>query len=186
MTDVQTHLHEFKMMMEVAHSRTEQQIKEATLRMDGANDAHHKFATELTLRTHEFLQTGIATPVGIGWAGWVHWGERSSFTSYKYFKRVARDAKRPFVYLNGNILTIEKRRYTQPLVAPFLLAGNVVTDKWRIHADPQRSTVVFSCPTYWRIHVRSEEDELLKVWREKCATDRVMRRALRLENYFGR
>lgn len=117
----------------------------------------------------------------------------------KLARKVAAEMKRPFVWASKNFhrtwddaageygpqvfrfgyLSIPKRRYTSPLVAPLQLAAVPFAGHWRMERTPQGNTIQHDHQaTYWNYYFTDEAafDEYLVTMR----TRPEMRAALRL------
>jgi hypothetical protein len=149
-------------------SRVASEIEQAAKRNKEAQ-------TLITEATMKFLQTGIAEPPDERYWGmyWVRWGYRSHFNWHPYFRLLAKDTKRPFVFLQkySPNLTISKRKYTAPLVASLLLAAQ----------NPESGVRMCQNTVNWNFWFTGDNGALLlQHWKDQCAIDPTMRKALRL------
>jgi hypothetical protein len=174
---------EYERLIARAGEITTRNVARATDQAENANNAHSTFVQTLTRATHEYLDTGIAKyPDHEGYVGWVRWGDRSHFNFFSYFKQLAKEHSRPFVWVTHNSTTIriERRKYTEPLVASFLLDG------YRLGVGSSRPPhecpiTYWANPTYWQVNLHDETATArMEMWLNMCRTEPLMRRALRL------
>ncbi len=154
-------------------ARAEKVRKDAIAQLEHVTSQKAEEFQRLSNATHAFLTLGYAE---VSWdkLGYIDvrchgigWGQRG-FHWLRYFREVAREARRPLVTVGANFIRIPRRRYTEPLTAGFaLLAESVVRVE---HATNYR---VF--------HFAYEANSLIDTWKAQCATDPVFRRALRLQ-----
>jgi hypothetical protein len=173
---------EYERLIARAGEITTRNVAQATDRVESANNAHSTFVQTLTRATHEYLETGIASypDYNKGHTGWVRWGDRSYFNFFSYFKQLAKEHSRPFVWVHHNTIRIERRRYTEPLMGPFLLDGERLPDTYtgRLHQHP--ATYIANA-TYWQVYLNGETAAArMEMWLAMCKTEPLMRRALRL------
>lgn len=184
-----TLLKTYTQIQEIATGETQAVIDDANTRMCNAAKRHADATRIITAATMQFLTTGVAqipeqAPYDI-W--WIRWGQRSRFQWYGYFRQLARDAKRPFVSLDGyaRTLTISKRKYLEPVLGPFLLAGREFNRaRWwdtRWPAEPVPPVTWRQNTVNWTFDFWGDPGEQLKQsWLEQCRTNPAFRRALRL------
>jgi hypothetical protein len=175
---------EYERLIARAGEITTRNVAQATDRVESANNAHSTFVQTLTRATHEYLDTGIAKyPDHEGYVGWVRWGYRSSFNFFSYFKQLAKEHSRPFVWVQHNTIRIERRRYTEPLMGMFLLDGYRLGVRSRSPTVDEHTITYWANTTYWQVYLRGETAAARKeMWLNMCKTEPLMRRALRLQH----
>lgn len=124
----------------------------------------------------EYIVTGIAVPQrGSLWVNAeihsIGWGHRG-FNWSSFFRQLAREMERPYVYASAGGVRLPNRRYCDPLLAMWTLTDKGVV---RIHRYTTYTTVG---PTTWE--QRHKFAGLVEGWKRACATEPKMRAALRL------
>lgn len=115
---------------------------------------------------HEMLTTGV-----------LHLKEMPHVpepTFRKIMRAVAREHKRPFVYMQNNTVTLPKQKRLSCLVVPWTL----VAKPWVWRPDADWSVMILNQPSLWRLRFRTKE--FYMEWFEATQTREEMRAALRL------
>src|SRR5512139_3726986 len=176
---------EFERINGLASKAIANEQERLTADIQMCNGRLNNFQRALTLQTTEFVRTGIGRPGkdpkgDYLWTWWLHWGQRSYFNWRTYFRQLAKDTHRPFVYLkDDDSLEIERKKYTDPLIAGFLLVAEKRDDGRSLYAENR--VTYSSCQSLWRFRFSGDTKEQLSDWVKLCATDHRMRKALRLD-----
>lgn len=162
------------------------------------SNTYDKVLGNLEATVASFLETGFVEfimPEQQANAGWrpywnkIHRDWPIGMTFYrKVIKHIAREVKRPVVvvelkpWTQGFYITIKKRKFTAPLIAPFLLLDESIEGSrgWR-----KMKGVNFRQDTA-NYYLKFEREKDYREWRKHCLTHPDCRKALKLPPSDGR
>lgn len=166
----------------LAHEITETERVDAMRQLDNQAKRQKEFAGALQQATADYVLTGIGKIPDAAncWVGWVRWGDRRRFQWDCYFAELARDLKRPFVYVEPQwgTLIIQRRKYTEPLIGMFMLTAAEEGP----HCGRRTPNTVSYRRTSdrWYFYFTGITTKLLEAWLDECRTNPEFRRALKL------
>lgn len=133
------------------------------------------------LTTADYVQTGIAKEPNwsvAGWSRWVEFGDRGKFCWRNYFQELAREMKRPFVWVDVHraYLRIQRRRYTEVLSGAFMLTAEKIPQL----GSREHPICYNDVSDYRSIWFNDQTRPLLEHWIEDCKTNPEFRKALKL------
>jgi hypothetical protein len=166
----------------IADRVTTAEIQGLCNQIDRSREQQINFTEALRKGTANYVRTGIASaPTGV-WAGWVTDGENGKWLWTHYFRQLAKEMHRPFVYYNWsqNRLEIQRRRSTEPLVAGFLLAARQLPCMPNYWAAPPKELAYYTGTRSWYIYYGNSTKEIIDAWCEAAPRDPAMRVALGL------
>jgi hypothetical protein len=171
-------MHIFETVCEHVRERNEKELRCAAQHVEYWNGVLREDLELLTKVTNNYILTGIADVQR-------NWGlrvptpgcYRGSMLWSTYFRYLAKEMRRPFVFTtkwshtSTRELRIEKRSYTEPLIATFVLLADTKAGVRQTHGYT----------TAWRFAFDGEEGEaIFQDWKQRCQKDRALRLALRL------
>lgn len=161
----------------LAHGIVAKDTARATTQIARAAQRAEEFFKALNQATADYVLTGIGCASENNYPYWVRWDQRSYFQWDRYFAGLAKDLKRPFVFVGyNNHLIVQRRKYTEPLIGAFLLTATERKNRWEHHSGVSYRR---TCDR-WYFNFQGETQVLLKHWLEECKTNPEYRRALRL------
>jgi hypothetical protein len=159
------------------------------------NERTHEQLQDIGRAAVEFLTTGFAdlaarksiyTDARVHQMEYGRWG----FDWVQFFRRLAKEHRRPFItthvrteyryddavyklkaYVFAREVWLPKRRYLEPLIVEFRLMGDTAPVKLALKASTKSNLVTFT---------GNEGLAMYAEWRQRCATDKDFRKALRL------
>lgn len=176
------HLATFTAANDLAHSITERELKSARERLDDVTERNQLFSKALNEATTNYILTGFARIPEDGryWNGWLKEGHRTYFRWDHYFRKLAKDLGRPFVFLpSASALVVSRRKYTEPLIAQFLLIQQEGAGRWS-HPDEKTPVMYRKTNDRWYYRFHETMAPVIEAWLVECRTNPEFRKALKL------
>lgn len=147
-------------------------------------DNHQDFIRILNEVTTAFLECGVGRMPAGNWS-WCGFREGTRWDWSHYISKLAKEAKRPYVFSVGNSLTIEKKKaYTRPLYAHLLLIAADEGTKYdwqtRVTARQQDVSLAQNGSRLTFNFNTTTGETILQHWLEQTKSDPEFRKALRL------
>lgn len=145
---------------------------------------HQAFVRILNEVTRSFLECGVGRMPTAGWY-WCGFREGTRWDWQAYINKLAKEAKRPYVFSVNASLTIEKKAYTRALYSHLLLIAadeGVGRYDWQAKLAAREKDVSFSqngSRLTFNFHTEKGM-AILRHWLDQTKSDPEFRKALRL------